>query len=117
VSDVDDLFRVDGDAFVVAVHVEPRAGRSAVLGRQGHALRVRVAAPPSAERANRAVLDLLADELGVAAGGVELLGAPASGHRQVRVSGLDRDELEVRLRRALRDADGTGRPRSRHRGE
>jgi len=63
------------------------------------------------------VLDLLADELGVATSGVELVAVPTSSHQQIRVSGLDRDELEVRLRRALRDADGTGRPRSRHRGE
>jgi hypothetical protein len=117
VSDVDDLYTVDGDGFVLAVHVEPRAGRSAILGRQGRALRVRVAAPPVDERANRAVLDLLADEFGVAPGGVQLVAGPRSGQKRVRVSGLERDELEVRLRRTLRDADGAGGPRARHRGE
>ena len=116
-SDVDDLYTVDDDGFVLAVHVAPRAGRSAILGRQGHALRVRVAAPPVDERANQAVLDLLVDELGVATGGVEVVAGPRSGQKRVRIAGLDRDELETRLRRTLRDADGAAGPRPRHRGE
>jgi uncharacterized protein (TIGR00251 family) len=117
VSDIDDLYTVDGDRFVLAVHVEPRAGRSAILGRQHHALRVRVAAPPVDERANQAVIDLLAEELGVAADQIELVAGQRSGQKRFRVSGLERDELDGRLRRTLRDADPAGGPRSRLRGE
>jgi uncharacterized protein (TIGR00251 family) len=116
-SGVDDLYTVDGDGFVLALHVEPRAGRSAILGRQGRALRVCVAAPPAGERASRAVLDLLAEQLGVAPDDVTVVAGARSARPRVRVAGLDRDDLEVRLRRSLRDADGAGGPRSRHRGD
>ena len=67
-SDVDDLYAIDGDAVVIAVHVQPRAGRSAVLGREGHALKLRVAAPPVDDRANEAARSLLAAEGGARPG-------------------------------------------------
>src|SRR5450759_899781 len=44
ISDVDDLYSIEDDTIVLSVHVQPRAGRSAVLGRHGRALKLRVAA-------------------------------------------------------------------------
>jgi uncharacterized protein len=117
VSDVDDLYRVDGDAVVLAVHVQPRAGRSAVLGREGHALKLRVAAPPVAERANEAVRALLADELGVPRSAIELAGGARSRQKRFRLRDVDREDLDAQLRRILRDADATPGPRSRLRGD
>jgi hypothetical protein len=117
VSDVDDLYTVDGDTVVLAVHVQPRAGRSAVLGREGHALKVRVAAPPVDDRANEAARSLLADELGVPATAIELVSGARSRQKRFRLRVVDRDELDTQLRRALRDADTTPGPRSRLRGD
>ena len=116
-SDVDDLYTVDGDAVVLAVHVQPRAGRSAVLGREGHALKVRVAAPPVDNRANEAARSLLADELGVPATSIELVGGARSRQKRFRLRAVDREELDAQLRRTLRDADTTPGPRSRLRGD
>ncbi len=116
-SDVDDLYTVDGDTVVLAVHVQPRAGRSAVLGREGHALKVRVAAPPVDDRANEAARSLLADELGVPATSIELVAGARSRQKRFRVRAVDREELDAQLRRTLRDADTTPGPRSRLRGD
>ena len=116
-SDVDDLYASDGDTFVVAVHVEPRAGRAAVLGRRGRALAVRVAAPPVDDRANDATVTLLAEELGVPTTDVELVAGARSPAKRLRVSKLDRDEFVTRLRRVVRDADPAGGPRARPRGD
>ncbi|MFN8643502.1 MAG: DUF167 domain-containing protein [Candidatus Binatia bacterium] len=49
----------------IAVRVQPRAARSRVAGRHGDALRLQVAAPPVDGAANAAVVELLADWLGV----------------------------------------------------
>ena len=45
---------------VLAVHVQPGAGRTEVVGRHGDALKLRVAAPPTGNRANDAVVELVA---------------------------------------------------------
>lgn len=66
-----------------AVRVTPRGGRDAIdgVGEDG-ALRVRVAAPPVDGAANDALCRLLARGLGVAPGGVRVVGG-ASGRRKV----------------------------------
>lgn len=112
--DVSDLYRADGDdAAVLHVHVQPAAGRSAVVGRHGTSLKVRVAAVPEGGRANEACAALLSDTFGVAASSVELLSGGASRSKQFRLAGVDLDEFRRRLERAV-SGDGTaspGRPR------
>jgi uncharacterized protein len=114
VSDVDDLYALDGDQLVLAVHVHPGAGRSAVLGRHGNALRLRVAAPPVGDRANEAARALLSEEFGIPAGDIELVAGQRSRLKRFRLSNVDRDEFVVRLRRAVREADQGAGPHPRH---
>jgi uncharacterized protein (TIGR00251 family) len=117
ISDVDDLYSIEDDAVVLAVHVQPRAGRSAVLGRHGRALKLRVAAPPVDDRANAAAVALLAEEFGVAPGDIELVAGQRSRLKQFRIRNTDHDEFATRLRRTIDDADRTGGPRSRYRAD
>jgi uncharacterized protein (TIGR00251 family) len=49
----------------VHVHVQPNARKSGVAGLYGEALRVRVAAPAVDDKANGALADFLARQLGV----------------------------------------------------
>jgi hypothetical protein len=49
-----------GGGAVLAVHLQPGAGRTGVVGRYGDALRLRVAAPPTGNRADDAVVELVA---------------------------------------------------------
>jgi uncharacterized protein (TIGR00251 family) len=80
-----------------AVHVTPRARRPLVGGLHGDALRVAVREPPADGRANAAVLDALAEALGVPRAAVRL--DPASRHRRKRVEVAgDGAELAARLR-------------------
>lgn len=95
---VDDLYSANGDdAVVLHVHVQPGAGRSAVVGRHGNALKVRVAAPPVGGRANAACADLLAQEFGLVRTQVALSGGESSRAKTYRLSGLDVDEFRRRL--------------------
>lgn len=106
--DLSDLYDVAADGVVLHVHVQPGAGRSAVVGRHGNALKVRVAAPPVEGRANEATLALLAEALGLAPGEVELVGGATSRAKRVRLGGLDGGEAEKRLRVALEGTRGGG---------
>ncbi len=114
---VRDLFeaRDDGDGTPVAVlrvHVQPGAGRSAVVGRHGAALKVRVAAPPVGGRANDACVELLAETFGLRAGQVELVGGQTSRSKTFGVSGVDVDEFARLLEQAVGDGRGGVGPES-----
>ena len=105
-----DLFDVGDDGSVVLrLHVVPGAGRTAVTGRHGDALKVRVAAPPERGRANDACVALVASTLGVPAGQVELVSGPESRSKRVRVSGIEADDVR-RLLGAAAGAPGGGGP-------
>jgi len=102
---VDDLFEVSGGGDVVLrLHVQPGAGRTAVVGRHGDSLKVRVAAPPEGGRANEAVVGLVAETLGAAAAKVELVSGASSRAKQVRVAGMDVADVRRRLEAVLTSA-------------
>ncbi|HZP30579.1 MAG TPA: DUF167 domain-containing protein [Acidimicrobiia bacterium] len=111
-----DLFTVDGDAIVLSVHVQPGAGRSAVVGRHGTALKVRVAAPPLEGRANTAAVALIASTLDVREKDVTLVSGERSRLKRFRVAGAEPDELATRLERALEQAAEPPGPRPRGAG-
>jgi uncharacterized protein (TIGR00251 family) len=125
---VDDLFVISGDAegdddgrepgeatVVLHVHVQPGAGRTAVVGRHGTALKVRVAAPPQAGRANDASAALLAETFGVGAGQVELVGGASSRAKRFRISGIELDGFRRRLEQVVQEGNaGPGPDSPRH---
>jgi uncharacterized protein (TIGR00251 family) len=109
---IHELYQEAGDdAVVLNVHVQPGSGRTAVVGRHGTALKVRVGAPPEGGRANDACAALLAETFG--ASGVELVGGARSRSKRYRLAGLDGDDFRRRLERAVAEG-GPGRgPESR----
>lgn len=99
---IDEVFDVAADGSVLLrLHVQPGAGRTAVTGRYGDALKVRVAAPPERGRANEAVVKLVAGVLGVPEGQVELVSGPSSRSKRVRVTGAEADDVRRLLTAAL----------------
>ena len=113
VSGVNDLYSFDGKDVVLRVHVQPRAGRSAVLGRHGRALKLRVAAPPVDERANQAVVALVAEMLEAKERQVSIESGDRSRVKRVRIAGLDLEDVESLLERALVAAAEPEGPRKR----
>jgi uncharacterized protein (TIGR00251 family) len=69
---------VRADGVVLALHVQPGARRTAVVGTHGDRLKIAVVAPPAAGQANRALLEFLAGRLGVGSSRLEVM-AGASG--------------------------------------
>lgn len=83
-------------AVLVAVKVAPGARASAVMGRLGDRLKVRVAAPAEGGKANKAVCDLLAGELGLRRGAVEVVAGKTSPEKTVRFEGVAPERIEKR---------------------
>lgn len=84
--------RVDaraGGGVRFAVHVQPRAARTEVAGVHGGALKVRLQAPPVDGAANEALVDYLAEQLGVPGRGVRIVAGASSRAKTVEVDGAD----------------------------
>ena len=111
-TDVTDLYEVAEDAVVLRVHVSPGAGRTAVTGRQGDAVKVRVAAPPVDGRANAALVEFLAAEFGLKAADVTLASGATSRAKRFRLAGLDPDHADTTLERLLATVGSGGQRRS-----
>ena len=71
----------------VAVHVQPRASRSEIVGLHGQALKVRLQAPPVDGAANAALVALLADRLGLPRRAVRIVAGASSRAKTVEVEG------------------------------
>jgi uncharacterized protein len=81
----------------ISLTVAPGAQRAGVVGRHGDGWKVRVAAAPERGRANEAVLELVADVLGVRRSDLALVSGHASRHKVVAVSGLSDADAAERL--------------------
>jgi uncharacterized protein (TIGR00251 family) len=75
----------------------PGASRSEIVGRLGAALKIRVAAPPEGGKANREILELLAERLGLPATGVTLVSGAASPAKVVALRGVTAEQAWARL--------------------
>jgi uncharacterized protein (TIGR00251 family) len=71
-----------------AVRVQPRASRTGVEGVHGDALKVRVNAPPVDGAANEAVVEVLAEALGVPRRAVRIVAGESSRSKVVEVAGI-----------------------------
>jgi len=67
------------------VRVQPKARANAVVGWRGETLRVSVTATPEDGKANRAVIVLLADSLGIAASSIRLVRGASSRDKWFRL--------------------------------
>jgi len=75
----------------------PNAPRDEVAGWLGDALKVKVHAPALEGRANDALLEFLADKLGVHRRAVTLVRGDKSRHKVVRIADLTLPEVKARL--------------------
>jgi uncharacterized protein len=71
------------------------------VGRHGDAWKVRVAAPPEGGRANDAVLDLLAQRLGLPRRDLSIVSGRSAREKIVEMIGIDLAETERRLEGAI----------------
>ena len=88
-----------GATFALRVH--PRARKNAITGTLGDALKVSLTAPPTESRANRAVIEFLAEVLRLPRSSVTIAAGHTSRNKVVRVSGLSASIVAERVATAL----------------
>ena len=82
---------------VIKVKVLPRSSRTEIAGRENGVYRVKLTDPPVEGRANKALIALLAEKLGVPKRSIEITGGKTSRTKTVRVHGVS----EAAARQAL----------------
>jgi len=71
------------DGYVVPVLVSPGASRSRLVGEHNGMVKVSLTAPPEKGKANKALCDFFAAELGISRSQVRILSGRASRHKEV----------------------------------
>ena len=82
---------------ILSVRVVPRARKTEIDGVRGEALLVRLAAPPVDGAANAALVDVLADALGVPRSAIEILSGDRGRHKRVAIAGVSPELVRTRL--------------------
>ena len=95
------FFDITKEGFSLRVNVQPGAGRDAIIGTHGDALKLRVVAPPVSGKANESVIAVLSRALDIPSGDLEITSGATARIKKVRVKNIEQDEFEVRLRVAI----------------
>ena len=91
------MIRDAPDGAIVTVKVIPRAGTTALAGTRDDTLLIRLAAAPVEGAANTALIDLLANILGVPKRQVAIISGKRSRTKRVKVMGVAAEVIRQRL--------------------
>jgi uncharacterized protein (TIGR00251 family) len=80
----------------LTLHVQPGARRTEVAGLHGGALKLRLAAPPAEGKANAALVEFVANRLGLPKSAIRLVGGQTSRRKILEIEAAPPD-VEQRL--------------------
>ena len=80
-------------AVIFSVRVQPRASKDEIAGEMGGALRVRLRAPAVEDRANEALVELLAELLKTSRSAVSILSGERSRVKRIEIRGVTRQQI------------------------
>jgi len=98
------------DGTIFKIKVQPGAGKNEIVGVQGDASKIKINAPPVKGKANRALIDFLADKLGVKRSEVEIISRRTSRIKKIKVVGEG-----TRTKDNIQDLPGISTPDDRRR--
>lgn len=83
--------RNNGERATLTLHIQPGAKRTEVAGLHGDALKIRLSAPPVDGKANAALIEFLADRLGLPKSAVRLIGGQTSRRKVLEIASAPAD--------------------------
>ncbi len=96
-SQIHDALAATSDGVAVKIKVVPNASRTKIAGLLGDRVKVAVAAPPEAGKANKAVCKLLADLFNLPAGEVRIVAGLSWPRKTVELLGISMCEAAERF--------------------
>lgn len=76
---------------ILKIHLQPGAKRNEVVGMHGDAVKIKIKAPPVEGKANEALIEFLADTLGIAKSKIEIIRGHTSRQKLVSIGGLTKN--------------------------
>lgn len=77
------------------VYIQPRAARTGFAGMHDGVPKIRIAAPPIENAANRALVEFIADLFGVAKGCVRVVRGGASRRKILEIDGVTAEQVRA----------------------
>jgi hypothetical protein len=88
-------YRWDGDALLLRLRVQPRAGRTAFAEPFGDSRKIKLKAPPVDGRANAELVKFLAESFGVARADIVLVSGKQGRTKELRIESPTRLPPEI----------------------
>lgn len=85
------------DSARINIYVQPRASKTVVAGMHDGCVKIRLAAPPVDGAANAALVEFVADQLGIAKSRVRITAGLTSRRKTVEVDGVTAAQIAVAL--------------------
>jgi len=85
---------IQDDGLTLEVRVQPKAASDRIAGLHGEALKVAVTAAADRGKANRALIALLAEKLGLKKQNISIISGRSSRSKILKISGCDQKELQ-----------------------
>lgn len=82
----------------VSIYVQPRASKTEVAGTHDGCIKVRLAAPPVDGAANAALVEFVAERLGIAKSRIRLVSGASSRRKVLEIEGADEASVAASLR-------------------
>jgi len=79
---------------VINVRVDPRSSSSGIRGGYGNGLKVKIKSPPVEGRANKELIEVLSEELGIPKGDIEIVSGKSSRNKVVRLKGISPERIK-----------------------
>lgn len=81
------------DSARINVYVQPRASKTVVAGMHDGCIKIRLAAPPVDGAANAALIEFVAEQLGIAKSRVRITAGMTSRRKTIEVDGVTAEQI------------------------
>lgn len=84
------FYRLDNDGLLLDCHIQPGARQDEICGLHDKALKIRISAPASDNRANRQLIGFLSKTLSLPKSRITIVKGEHSRQKTVKLEGVDR---------------------------
>ena len=85
------------NGIVLTIRVVPRASKNEIAGELGDALKIRLQAPPVEGKANKALIQFLADTLDISRSQITILSGDTGRNKRILLTGVSHHAVENAL--------------------